>query len=183
MNGEAQAEPLDRHSTQAPRRRRRPGENRERLIQAGIEAFGWLGYHGASTASIGRQAEVPQPHIYANFTTKQALFLACVSRIRDEWLFDTAETAPPVDSADLMLRAKTELLGESNQKTAHRFATDVGLTYARLLLQAITVSNDLSDPQLDALLLDMRSGLGRDHLQTQLAEAAGSLLTRREIGL
>lgn len=67
-----------------PRRaRRKPGENRERLLEAGLIEFGLFGYHGASTAAIAERAEVPQPHVYANFTTKQALFLACFELARD----------------------------------------------------------------------------------------------------
>ena len=64
----------------APRRaRRRPGENRAQLLEAGLIEFGLFGYHGASTASIAARAGVPQPHLYANFSGKQELFLACLS--------------------------------------------------------------------------------------------------------
>lgn len=62
------------------RPRRRPGENRERLLQAGISAFGLYGYQGASTSAIAARADVPQPHVYTSFRTKQELFVACVSR-------------------------------------------------------------------------------------------------------
>ena len=66
----------------APRRvRRRQGENRERLLRAGIIVFGNHGYHGAQTAGIAALADVPQPHVYANFSTKQELFLACAERV------------------------------------------------------------------------------------------------------
>ncbi|QIM16485.1 helix-turn-helix transcriptional regulator [Leucobacter insecticola] len=62
------------------RPRRKPGENRELLIEAGIHEFGRVGYHGASTSAIARIAGVPQPHVYASFHTKQDLFLACCER-------------------------------------------------------------------------------------------------------
>lgn len=68
------------------RPRRRPGENRERLIEAGIHVFGANGYHGASTAAIAALADVPQPHVYASFSTKQELFLTCWERVYDEVL-------------------------------------------------------------------------------------------------
>lgn len=64
----------------ARRRRRRPGENRERLIDAGLLEFGRLGYHGAATGAIAARAGVPQPHVYASFRTKRELFLACIDR-------------------------------------------------------------------------------------------------------
>ncbi|GAA2181837.1 hypothetical protein GCM10009847_25030 [Leucobacter tardus] len=67
--------------TTSPRRpRRKPGENRERLLEAGLIEFGLFGYHGASTAAIAARAEVPQPHVYASFATKQELFVACCAR-------------------------------------------------------------------------------------------------------
>lgn len=66
------------------RARRRPGENRERLLEAGIREFGTRGYHGASTTAIAALAEVPQPHVYANFGTKQELFIACAERVCED---------------------------------------------------------------------------------------------------
>jgi AcrR family transcriptional regulator len=60
------------------RARRRPGENRKRLLEAGLIEFGLFGFHGASTAGIAARAGVPQPHVYASFATKQELVLACV---------------------------------------------------------------------------------------------------------
>lgn len=60
------------------RARRKPGENWERLLQAGLHEFGLYGYHGTSTASIAARAEVPQPHLYANFDGKADLFLLCI---------------------------------------------------------------------------------------------------------
>lgn len=66
------------------RPRRKPGENRELLLEAGLIEFGLLGFHGASTAAIAARADVPQPNVYANFSTKQELFLACVERAASE---------------------------------------------------------------------------------------------------
>ncbi|WP_053352998.1 TetR/AcrR family transcriptional regulator [Leucobacter musarum] len=59
------------------RARRKPGENRQRLREAGLIEFGLFGFQGASTAGIAARADVPQPHVYASFATKQALFLEC----------------------------------------------------------------------------------------------------------
>lgn len=64
----------------ARRARRKPGENRERLIEAGLIEFGLYGFHGASTAAIARRADVPQPHVYASFRTKLDLFIVCFGR-------------------------------------------------------------------------------------------------------
>lgn len=62
------------------RARRKPGENRALLLQAGLYEFGLYGYHGTSTARIAARAGVPQPHVYANFSGKPDLFLACLDR-------------------------------------------------------------------------------------------------------
>jgi len=68
------------------RARRRPGENRANLIEAGLIEFGVLGYRGCSTAAVARRAGVPQPHVYANFANKQDLFLACLQFARESTL-------------------------------------------------------------------------------------------------
>lgn len=61
--------------------RRRPGENRRRLVEAGLIEFGLYGYHGTSTGRIAARADVPQPHLYASFSSKRALMLACVADV------------------------------------------------------------------------------------------------------
>lgn len=64
------------------RTRRRPGENRERLITAATIDFAIHGYRGSSTASIGARAGVPQPHVYASFQSKRELYVAAIERVR-----------------------------------------------------------------------------------------------------
>lgn len=108
MTGEQGAQ----QSTQR-RPRRRPGENRERLIHAGIVEFGLLGYHGASTSVIAQRAEVPQPHVYASFGSKQDLFLACCRRAA-ELLLGTAlaPEALPAEAAPRLLYQAVASLGD-----------------------------------------------------------------------
>lgn len=76
------------------RPRRKPGENRELLLEAGLVEFGLLGYHGASTAAIATRADVPQPHVYASFRTKQELFFACFERASMDVRMRTGGDAP-----------------------------------------------------------------------------------------
>ena len=77
-----------------PRRpRRRPGENRAALLEAAVAEFGRYGYHGASTAAIAAQADVPQPHVYVHFATKGDLFLAALAHAYDS--ADRAEREGP----------------------------------------------------------------------------------------
>lgn len=86
------------------RPRRRPGENRRLLLEAGIVEFGGLGYHGASTSAIAVRAGVPQPHVYANFATKQELFVACVE-FAVESVVGTMPETPPESILRLLYQA------------------------------------------------------------------------------
>ncbi len=99
---------MENESAVARRSRRRPGENRARLLSAGILEFGRLGYRGASTTAIAAIAEVPQPHVYTNFRTKQELFLGCVDRAASA-LQGGASTEDPEALARLVLQAVAAL--------------------------------------------------------------------------
>lgn len=65
----------------ARRPRRKPGENRASLIQAGTIEFGLYGYAAAQTSAIAVRAGVSQPNVYANFSSKDELFLACLDSV------------------------------------------------------------------------------------------------------
>lgn len=86
------------------RPRRKPGENRELLLEAGLVEFGLLGYHGASTAAIATRADVPQPHVYTSFRTKQELFLACFERASSD-VRGRAGVNVPVTMQRMLLQA------------------------------------------------------------------------------
>lgn len=145
------------------RPRRRPGENRERLIEAGITVFGAQGYHGSSTGSVAALAEVPQPHVYANFHTKRDLFMECFARVAHE----LSETP----AASTVSQAKAPRAGRRTAATAH---ID-GL--ALFLLQAIVVARDpeLGDELLSALHL-LRKETGKAAFEALLLRGAQQLL-------
>ncbi|WP_053385842.1 TetR/AcrR family transcriptional regulator [Leucobacter japonicus] len=82
------------------RARRKPGENRQRLREAGLIEFGLFGFHGASTAGIAARADVPQPHVYASFATKQALFLECCT-LASQILTEPVVPSPAVEHVDV----------------------------------------------------------------------------------
>lgn len=100
---------------QTPRRpRRRPGENRERLILAGIIEFGLLGYQRASTSAIAVRAGVPQPHVYASFGSKQELFIACCRRTVELLLTGAPVDEPlPPQAAQRLLYQAVAALGDA----------------------------------------------------------------------
>lgn len=86
------AEVSGTEQSRSRRSRRRPGENRERLLAAGLIEFGTHGFRGAATSQIAERADVPQPHIYSSFATKHELFLECLARTVDTLL--TSNTVP-----------------------------------------------------------------------------------------
>ena len=136
-------------STRRPRRK--PGENRARLLKAGLIEFGLFGYHGTSTASVAARAEVPQPHVYANFETKQTLFLACVH--------------------EAIICVKDAHTGHLD---AQRCESSVGAE--ALVFQAVAAARDQTlEPQISALLQTLRTDLG-EHAVNDLLRRAWQFL-------
>lgn len=139
---------------QERRPRRRPGENRERLVRAGISEFGAYGYHGASTTAIAAAAEVPQPHVYASFETKRELFLACVDRATSE--LRTGQVTP--------------------EHRTDPFAGEL-TAYKLLVFQAISTVGDAElEGALRPHLVSLRAALGVRAFDEILRAAAATLL-------
>lgn len=140
-------------SDDTPRRtRRRPGENRERLVEAGIAVFGSHGYHGASTASIAALAGVPQPHVYANFQTKQELFLECARRVSAH-------------------------LGQCFHGGGLRGAAYPTIHPAFLLQCFAAYQEELLQPELREVLVELTDALGIDAVMALVAESAHATLS------
>lgn len=163
------------------RARRRPGQNRERLLEAGLIEFGLFGYHGAVTAAIAQRADVPQPHVYANFTGKQELFLACLA-VASERLHavyrDLFPAGPELEAPSGGSSGVTGPPSSSPEQVKQADASDSeDFTFATLLLfQAVAVARD---PELGAAVRPaieyLRSLLGEDAFRRVIAAAAASL--------
>lgn len=151
------------------RARRRPGENRERLIQAGILSFATDGYHGTSTTAIAALAGVPQPHVYANFRTKQELFLACAGAIIAEIAAAPATAlAPALTNNDLPAAAP-------DPDEPHP-----GSLRAAFLLQWIAVSADQRlQPELGVLLAQLEELIGSDGILSLVTSHTSAVLDGR----
>lgn len=142
--------PPGTNATAHRRARRRPGENRERLIQAGIVSFAAEGYHRTSTTVIASLANVPQPHVYASFRTKQQLFLACASAVSSALV--SAESLPSAESDGLPSAPTVQSPIPSS-------------VLAAFMLQWIAVSNDERlQPELGILLAALQRNIGRRRL-------------------
>lgn len=143
----------------ARRQRRRPGENRAGLIVAGTIEFGLHGYAGAQTSAIAARAGVSQPNVYANFSSKRDLFLACVREL-DAPTWSLTGSAP------------RDAVGHDVSDT-EQFGPDAAL----LLFQAVAAARDPAlSPELGELLGALRSRLGAARFDEVLSEAAAILL-------
>lgn len=129
------------------------GENRQRLLQAGLAEFGLHGFHGAATAAIAARADVPQPHLYASFSSKQALFAACVG-IAVNTVIESAPDMPPDDALRVLYQAYAaardpalqEALSEPLCALRERLSAD---TLAAYLLRAADSLVSASDSFLE----------------------------------
>ncbi len=130
---------------QRRRQRRRPGENRQRLLHAAIAEFAQHGYRGASTSDIALRAGVPQPHLYSSFPSKRVLFIACVSAVAQHL---HARPAPD-SSVDLAVPQGTAAAFYF-QAVAATADPDIG-PYARELVT--TVREVLGDENAQMLVL------------------------------
>lgn len=154
------------------RQRRKQGENRERLLTAGIAEFGAFGYFGASTSSIAKRAGVSQPHVYSNFNTKLDLFLACAERVIEQ----TKQS-----SAKLLHRshATQDLRGRRGSQGSVRdaFRPDGQYTLiSRFVYQLVAISGCSLDETLQVHLQQLQSVLSREELHQMIFHAASSLL-------
>ena len=161
----------------ARRPRRRPGENRAGLIAAGTIEFGLHGYAAAQTSAIAARAGVSQPNVYANFSSKRELFLACVAAL-------LAAAAGVKDTLGSTTIAETVFSTVRSSKTPLAPSSAAALTDEHMLLlyQAIAAAREPAlAPELSGLLGEVHATLGRNALAEVLLEAA-TLLTEREPG-
>ena len=68
---------------------------REQLIDIAEELFVAKGYAATSIEDITRIAGVSRPIVYGHFGTKEAIYIACVERIRAELEADLAAQSDP----------------------------------------------------------------------------------------
>ncbi|MBM3679572.1 MAG: TetR/AcrR family transcriptional regulator, partial [Actinobacteria bacterium] len=72
-------------------------ERRADLLEAALAVFASTSYAGATTAEIARSAGVSEPILYRHFTSKKALYVACLDlswqRLHETWSY-AREGAP-----------------------------------------------------------------------------------------
>jgi AcrR family transcriptional regulator len=75
----------------------RSGQRRERLVEAGIEAFGSRGFHAVTVREICAQAQLTERYFYESFRSMEELFAAVYGRVNGELkqaTLDALATAP-----------------------------------------------------------------------------------------
>ena len=183
-------------TTDTPRRaRRRTGENRERLILAGILCFGRTGFSGTSTGEIAATADVPQPHVYANFSTKHALFLECLSLVIDILISEDtsiaeAQVPSAAENSALVWQPPQQIAERRRGLLRHVMHAAPQLAYAsedlaQFVFQAIAAGPTLSQlhaagagDDAQALIHMLTQRLDRESLTNLLSEAAEALTAR-----
>jgi AcrR family transcriptional regulator len=91
-----------------PRRRLKPEQRRELIVEAAGRQFGARGHDGARLDDIAAAAGVTKPVLYRHFTDKTALYLALLERHRAD-LGSFAGAIPRSGSLEARLRAVLEV--------------------------------------------------------------------------
>ncbi|MBU8579799.1 TetR/AcrR family transcriptional regulator [Brevibacterium luteolum] len=104
--------------TGTPRRRGRPGYDRETLIKRSIEIFNERGYHGTSMDALARELGITKSAIYHHVGSKEDLLEQAIAQGLNQ-LFAV------IDSQD----ARTEISAEERLRAVIRGSVDVLITY------------------------------------------------------
>ena len=146
------------------RPRRRPGENHAILLSASTVEFGLRGYAATQTSVIAKRAGVSQPNVYANFSSKRDLFLACLQN-----LLELVHQVPQVIADEAQSEAQNEAKSENGGALSDE--------QALLIYQAVACASDTSlAPDLLPLLHALREQIGTERFSTALLRAAALLL-------
>jgi AcrR family transcriptional regulator len=92
----------------APRRRLRPEQRRELVLEAAGRCFGERGYDGTRLDDVAAAAGVTKPVLYRHFADKTALYLALLERHRED-LGTFSAAIPPEGDLEQRLRTVIDL--------------------------------------------------------------------------
>jgi AcrR family transcriptional regulator len=143
-----------------------PRAQREQLIlDVADQVFARDGYHPASMDEIARLAGISKPMLYAYFTSKEGLYLACIERSGQELVGRLQQAFDPAASPGVRLRARVdEFLGFveehrdgwrvlfSEASASRPVAREVAQLRARITstLQHVLQAGDASGIELDS---------------------------------
>lgn len=113
----------------APKKRLTADARRQQLLDLAEGLFTERGYEGVSIEDIARAADVTRPVVYQHFQDKDAVFIECVRRAREQFEIDLVQAVGAVDSgelADLLAaggRVFYTMLADNPRRWALLFAT------------------------------------------------------------
>jgi AcrR family transcriptional regulator len=98
----------------APRRRGRPGNDLESVLQGAVEVFNERGYDGASMEDLSRRLGIAKSAIYHHVSGKEELLRLALDRALDGWS-EAAERAreldaPAIERLEMLVRGTVAVL-------------------------------------------------------------------------
>jgi AcrR family transcriptional regulator len=131
----------------------------ERILGAAFTAFTERGYAGTSTLEIATRAQVSKRDLYANFSSKQAILVACIARRAERMRL----------SPDLPAPRSLQMLAETLRNYAATVIREVSQPAVMAMFRlAIAEAKQSSDV---AQALDEARSVSRAALRDLLAEA------------
>jgi AcrR family transcriptional regulator len=133
-------------------------KRREQLLDTAAKLFAQLGYAGATTSHIAREAGVTEPIIYRHFESKRDLFIALIERTGDDtirlWEHELRSAPDPAERLKRLIRANP-------------MVSNKGRGVYRVIIQAMT---QVEDP---AILGALSAHIGKLHgfLMEEVARA------------
>lgn len=145
---------------------------REQLLDTAARLFATLGYAGATTSQIAREAGVTEPIIYRHFDSKRDLFIALIERTGEDtirlWEHELRSAPDPAERLKRLIRA--------NPMVAARSSPGGGRGVYRVIIQAMT---EVEDPQiLEALSRHVTKLLAFLREEVQRAQESGQVSKR-----
>ena len=86
--------------------------NRKKIMTAALEVFSQHGYRGATLDQIAEAAGMSKPNLIYYFDGKEAIHVAVLNALMDEWLAPLAEMDPdgdPLQEIHGYIRRKMEM--------------------------------------------------------------------------
>ena len=110
---------MEKHDVRVPRQKRSI-EKKERIIDAAYRIFNQNGYFGTNTAEIAKEAGLSIGSVYAYFTDKKDILLACLNKYGDKLTEDICREIGGLSaSGDIFLIVKKvlQILGEFHKQS------------------------------------------------------------------
>jgi AcrR family transcriptional regulator len=112
----------------------RTTQRREKLLDAGLEVFGTLGYAGTSVQQLSRAAGLNERYFYESFAAREALLLAVRTKIMTDARDAVAVALGEVDASDIptateqMARSVVQFLLDDPRRARIAFIEAAGVS-------------------------------------------------------